>query len=141
MKTPQELNKIYDRLPKEKVKLNATRVELGIADDIQKAIAANKAALGEVKAILSAFDAAKKAYLKVESEAVKAREAGRKKADNFVKLEQKTDALLTKAESAAKGLGVKRESINGFSELENIMLDLEEESSKILDFDFDLGGR
>jgi len=141
MKTPKEINKIYDRLPKEKVELNAKRVELGVADDIKKSIASNKAALGEVKAILSAFEAAKKTYLKAESEAVKAREAGRKKADKFVKLDQKTGTVLGKAETAAKSLGVKAKAIDGFDELENIMLDLEEESSKILDFDFDLGGR
>ena len=140
MKTPKEINKIYDRLPKEKVELNATRVELGIADDIKKSIAANKAALGEIKAILSAFEAAKKTYLKAESEAVKAREAGRKKADKYDKLEQKTDQLLNKAEAAAKGLGVKRDSIDGFSELDNLQIDLQDEASKILDFDFDLGG-
>ena len=140
MKTPKEINKIYDRLPKQKVELNATRVELGIADDIKKSIAANKAALGEIKAILSAFEAAKKTYLKAESEAVKAREAGRKKADKFNKIDQQSLAILGKAATAAKSLGVKATSIDGWDELDNLQLDLEQESSKILDFDFDLGG-
>ena len=141
MKTPQELNKIYDRLPKEKVKLNATRVELGIADDIQKAIAANKAALGEVKKVLSAFDAAKKAYLKAESDAIKVRTSGQKLGDKYEKLGLKGSTLLDKAEKAAKGLGVKRESIAGFTELEKIADDVFMGSLDILDFDFDLGGR
>ena len=34
MKTPKELNKIYDKLPKDKVEL--AKVELGIVDDLGK---------------------------------------------------------------------------------------------------------
>lgn len=140
MKTPKEINKIYDRLPKQKVELNATRVELGIADDIKKSIGVNKTALSEVKAIMSAFEAAKKTYLKAEADAVKAKAAGRKKAEKFIKLDQKTDQLLAKAEAAAKGLGVKREAIDGFTELEDVSQELLFQADKILDFDFDLGG-
>ena len=37
MKTPQELKKIFDRLPKEKIELKGAKLELGIIDDLEKA--------------------------------------------------------------------------------------------------------
>lgn len=140
MKTPKEISKIYDRLPKQKVELNARRVELGIADDIKKSIAVNKAALDEVKNLEAIAEAAKKTYLKAEAEAVKVRTSTAKKADKYNKLEQKTDQLLAKAEAAAKGLGVKREAIDGFTELEDISIKLAMQTNNLNNFDFDLGG-
>ncbi len=36
MKTPQELDKIYNRLPKEKTELKSVKVKLSIMDDIEE---------------------------------------------------------------------------------------------------------
>ena len=37
MKTPQELQSIFDKFPKEKIELKAERVELALVDDLEKA--------------------------------------------------------------------------------------------------------
>jgi|TARA_R110000803_G_scaffold194999_1_gene258180 hypothetical protein len=140
MKTPKEISKIYDRLPKQKVELNAIRVELGIADDIKKSIAVNKAALDEVKKLEAIAEAAKKTYLKAEADAIKVRTDTAKKADKYNKLEDKTGQLLSKAEAAAKGLGVKPQAIDGFTELEDITIELGMQTNNLNNFDFDLGG-
>tara|TARA_R110001592_G_scaffold61076_1_gene185964 strand:+ start:71 stop:475 length:405 start_codon:yes stop_codon:yes gene_type:complete len=37
MKTPQELQSIFDKFPKEKIELKGAKLELGIIDDLEKA--------------------------------------------------------------------------------------------------------
>ena len=58
MKTPNELKKIYNRLPKDKTEL--AKVELGIVDDLGKAMSNLEKAVVDEKEYIKAVDAINK---------------------------------------------------------------------------------
>ena len=122
-----------------KTELSSKRIELGITDDIQKSISTNKQAIGEVKAIISEFEDAKKAFQKAEADALKVKNSADKKAQKFEKLDAATDKLIARASNAAKALGVNTNDIDGFKELESVSLELAMEANQILNFNFNLG--
>ena len=117
-----------------KTELSSKRIELGITDDIQKSISTNKQAIGEVKAIISEFEDAKKAFQKAEADALKVKNSADKKAQKFEKLDAATDKLIARASNAAKALGVNTNDIDGFKELESVSLELAMEANQILNF-------
>ena len=126
MKTPQELQRIFDRLPKEKVELE--KVELGIIDDLatqtsklEKASVADKDFNQLVKENNSEVKEIVKQIEKAESSRNKLMDKGEKMVNQNNDLFNKVDDILNKAKNAAKDLGVKPESITNFKKAEGLM--------------------
>ena len=129
MKTPQELKKIFDRLPKEKVELE--KVELGIIDDLatqmsklEKASVADKDFNQLVKENNSQVKEIVKQIEKAEGSRNKLMDKGEKMVNQNNDLFDKVDDILNKARNAAKELGVKPESITNFKKAEALINNL-----------------
>ena len=104
MKTPKEINKIYDRLPKEKVELNAKRVELGIADRVNDWL---KSFDGEYKKLDNLMDAYYKKIFSLQKEFAPISKLYTN-FDNTIKTLKKNNDAYAKA---AKELGVKQNEL------------------------------
>ena len=131
MKTPNELNKIYNRLPKEKIELSKVelkRIELGIVDDLgkamsnlEKAVVAEKELKKEIDTINKTSKSLIKEIQKVEGLRNKVEEKGEKIVKQSDSVFDQVDNIMEKARNAAKELGVKPESIANFKKAEGLM--------------------
>jgi len=126
MKTPKELNKIYDRLPKDKVEL--AKVELGIVDDLGKLMTKlekSNVDEKEYQKFIKEFNKKQtvivKEIQKLETAKDKLEENGQKMLNQNNDIFDKVDNLLDKARKAAKELGVKPDSIANFKKAEGLM--------------------
>jgi len=126
MKTPKELNKIYDKLPKDKVEL--AKVELGIVDDLSKLMTKlEKSNVDdkEYQKVIKEFNKKQtvivKEIQKLETAKDKLEEKGQKMLNQNNDIFDKVDNLLDKARKAAKELGVKPDSIANFKKAEGLM--------------------
>jgi len=106
-------------------KLASERVELGIAQDIQKSIANAKNKIKDVAAAQKKYDAALKEVEEAESKALDVREEGKDVFDIGMAIRE--DAL-----DAAKDLGLDAKGIKGFSELDKILDVLEKDFQSLL---------
>ena len=104
MKTPKEINKIYDRLPKEKVELNATKVELGIADRVNDVL---KSFDGEYKKLDNLMDAYYKKIFSLQKEFAPISKLYTEFDSTIKTLKKDNDAYA----KAAKELGVKQNEL------------------------------
>lgn len=126
MKTPNELNKIYNRLPKDKTEL--AKVELGIVDDLGKAMSKLEKSVvsdKEFEKSITEFNKKQNALVKeiqkMESAKDKLRMKGQKMLNQNNDIFDRVDGLLDKAKNAAKELGVKPESITNYKKAESLI--------------------
>ena len=126
MKTPKELNNIYDKLPKDKVEL--AKVELGIVDDLGKLMTKlekSNVDEKEYQKFIKEFNKKQtvivKEIQKLETAKDKLEENGQKMLNQNNDIFDKVDNLLDKARKAAKELGVKPDSIANFKKAEGLM--------------------
>lgn len=126
MKTPKELNNIYDKLPKDKVEL--AKVELGIVDDLGKLMTKlekSNVDEKEYQKVIKEFNKKQtvivKEIQKLETAKDKLEENGQKMLNQNNDIFDKVDNLLDKARKAAKELGVKPDSIANFKKAEGLM--------------------
>ena len=132
MKTPKELNKIYNRLPKEKIELSKVelkRIELGIVDDIQKMADTINAEISGLKEKQKQVQAFRKELTGMYKTGEKIETVSKKNISAADKLYDKGAKLIDKAEQAAKDLGVDFNSIKGFPSFDKAVGDLEVEYS------------
>jgi len=132
MKTPNELNKIYDRLPKEKIELSKVelkRIELGIVDDIQKMADKINAEISGLKEKQKQVQAFRKELTGMYKTGEKIETVSKKSISAADKLYDQGAKLIDKAEQAAKDLGVDFRSIKGFPAFDKAVGDLESEYS------------
>jgi len=126
------IEKVYSKLPK--TELATQKVELGVADDISKAVTDAKTVLKELKDSNAKTSAADKALVqtiksaikeanKIDDKDAKLRSAAGKKTMKYAN-------VLDKAEKAAKDLGVQPTGIAGFLELEKLYVDIEDEADE-----------
>jgi len=126
------IDKVYSKLPK--TELATQKVELGVADNISKAVSDGKTLLKELKDSNAKLASADKNLVQSIKSAVKEAD---KIADKDIKLRSaagkktmKYANVLEKAENAAKDLGVQPTAIDGFLELEKLYVDIEDEVSE-----------
>tara|TARA_R110002012_G_scaffold316722_1_gene531993 strand:+ start:396 stop:830 length:435 start_codon:yes stop_codon:yes gene_type:complete len=126
MKTPNELKKIYNRLPKDKTEL--AKVELGIVDDLGKAMSKLEKSVvsdKEFEKSITEFNKKQNALVKeiqkMESAKDKLRMKGQKMLNQNNDIFDRVDGLLDKAKNAAKELGVKPESITNYKKAESLI--------------------
>jgi len=129
MKTPNELNKIYNRLPKDKTEL--AKVELGIVDDLGKAMSKLEKSVvsdKEFEKSITEFNKKQNALVKeiqkMESAKDKLEEKGQKMLNQNNDIFDRVDGILDKAKNAAKELGVKPESITNYKKAESLISEL-----------------
>ena len=134
------LQTIYNKLNSvEKTELETHKVELGIADDIQKAKGNIETAIKEANAILKEFEKAKSEFEKAEKVALKVRSTASPKGKRLEKMAENVYKTTSKAEKAAEGLGVNPSAIKGYNELDSLAGDLGSLADDIERFDFNLG--
>ena len=126
MKTPQDLNKIYNKLPMDKTEL--TKVELSIASDLdssvsklEKAVAAEKQWNAAVKSNNASTKEIIKQVQKAENERNKLMNSGEKIDQQSIDLHEVANDLLMKADKAAKELGVKPDGIGSYKKVDALM--------------------
>ena len=110
MKTPQELKKIFDRLPKEKLELE--KVELGIADDLKK----------RNKDLLQAVKKADSSWKKYQDYLVGADKPFSKMIDAYNDLDgsiQPSDDIAKRYLKAGKELGVDLKNSKEYQNIES----------------------
>ena len=119
MKTPQELQRIFDRLPKEKVELE--KVELGSLDEIEDSIKIFKNVAQLESNVVTSIAKALQEYKSVVG-----------KAEKIVSISEK---LTNKVKSQAKELGVDPKEIGKYNVLQNFIKsqnDIEQRYKKAL---------
>ena len=134
MKTPKELDKIYNRLPKDKTEL--AKVELGIVDDIAQAISNLE---NQFKQLSDAERKQFNAVVEIRksiSEAKKIDNKSKSLANKSESIADKSAKLITKARQAAKDLGVKDSDIKGLKQLFNTIDNMDQKIEEIRNFQF-----
>ena len=135
MNTPKELQKIYNKLPKEKVELK--KVQLGIVDDVSAKLKQVKQELSNLNNIEKELNTGKKEFIALQKKMLKMEDSAKNKAEKAEKLSGSAATLVNKAYKAANDLGVKPTDIPGVKDLENFGIDLELKSVDIDNFKFD----
>ena len=135
MNTPKELEKIYNKLPKEKVELE--KVQLGIVDDVSAKLKQVKQELSNLNNIEKELNTGKKEFIALQKKMLKMEDSAKNKAEKAEKLSGSVATLVNKAYKAANDLGVKPADIPGVKDLENFGIDLELKSVDIDNFKFD----
>jgi len=135
MNTPKELEKIYNKLPKEKVELE--KVQLGIVDDVSAKLKQVKQELSNLNNIEKELNTGKKEFIALQKKMLKMEDSAKNKAEKAEKLSGSAATLVNKAYKAANDLGVKPTDIPGVKDLENFGIDLELKSVDIDNFQFD----
>lgn len=124
------LEKIYNKLPKDKTLLKAElrKVELALADDIKGVISELKAKRDQLKKAEKAGLEFRKRMDGIYKEGGKLEKVLEKQRVSGMKLVNKTIKLAEKAEKAAKDLGVDPNNIGGYKELDSLGADVEIDS-------------
>ena len=131
MNTPQELQRIFDRLPKEKVELTIHKVALGLVDDIQNLvddIEGDVKEAGKLRKVLEKESAA--AYSIVEKVKKMIPEV-KDYISNLKSWAPDIKALKTKIKSAAADLGVKPDDIKNYDLLDIVQDMALEEAAEV----------
>jgi DNA repair ATPase RecN len=132
MNTNKRLNDILNKFPK-KTELN--KIELSVADDLQKALADAKIMMDNIEKFISdikadnqlndALDKEIKARIKTSMKLLNSTDSFEKKIQSA---SDNLENALFKADNAAKELGVKPEAINGFKEADRLSSKLMKET-------------
>ena len=126
MKTPQELQSIFDKFPLDKVELE--KVQLGVADDLaklqsklEKAVANEKEYFQEVKEVNKATKEVVKLIRKQETARNKAMDKGDKLQKQNEEIWSNADDVVMKAAMAAKELGIKPDAIPNYKKADGLL--------------------
>tara|TARA_Y100001972_G_C7652551_1_gene328225 strand:- start:1215 stop:1631 length:417 start_codon:yes stop_codon:yes gene_type:complete len=125
------LNRLYKT---EGVELKSEKVELGLADDIQKRLSDAKAKTAKMESLLKEVKDSYSTIEELEKKVKKVFVSAEKEAQKANSFYNKTEAFLAKAETKAKDLGVPTSAIKGFDDLENANLDVFEVATDIVRF-------
>ena len=124
------LQNVYDRLS-DKTELAKHEVQLGVVEDIAKALADAKVILSALitdKTILSNADKAIAVASANADKLVQTSEKNVQKASTFL---PKIGTILDKADVAAKGLGLDSKGITGYTELDKIYFTIEKAEKEV----------
>ena len=112
MKTPNELNKIYDRLPKEKIELS--KVELGLVDDLKELVTDAKRIISLQEDGFKWGEKAEEEFKAVKKIVSDAEGITRGAIKQAAKLKTKSQPIFNKIEVSSKELGVNPNEIQGY---------------------------
>ena len=121
-----EIQKVFNKLPEDKVELE--KVQLGVVDDLGKLISKLEKAVAAEKGYYQAVKESnklEKEAMKIADKASIRREKLWEKGDKLQKenevLQDQVFSLLTKAETAAKELGMKPDKIPNFKKADSLI--------------------
>jgi len=117
------------------------KIEMGIVEDIQKAMNDAKRAISTMDGAIQKMEAADKAFLAAESKADAASDAANKSASNAVKAQIKIGNVLEKADKAAKALGVAPNLVQGYTEVDKMYDTIESKIKEVNSFDWEVAKR
>lgn len=101
------------------VELKAEKIELGLADDIQKKLSDARNQKSKMESLLKEVKDSYSTIEELENKVKKVFSSAEKEAQKVRKLWAKTQAFLDKAETKAKDLGVSTSAIKGYDDLDS----------------------
>tara|TARA_R110000824_G_C14745725_1_gene627974 strand:+ start:43 stop:462 length:420 start_codon:yes stop_codon:yes gene_type:complete len=116
------------------VELKSEKIELGLADDIQKKLSDAKAKTAKMESLLKEVKDSYSTIEELEKKVKKVFVAAEKEAAKIEGFADKTQAFLDKAETKAKDLGVPTSAIKGYDDLDNANFDALDASQEIIRF-------
>jgi|SaaInlStandDraft_1057018.scaffolds.fasta_scaffold12440_4 hypothetical protein len=140
MKTPNELKKIYNRLPKDKTELGNHKVELGFIDDAKQILSNVKNSKQILSDVELASKQASKEYVNLKIRIEKVKDTfktvigAESDINKIEKISSKGDKVLKDIQKGANALGVKPTEIKEYNQLFDAVFDLAEESNKARKF-------
>ena len=117
------------------------QIEMGIVEDIQKAMNNAKSAISAMDGAIQKMEAADKAFLAVESKADAASDVANKSASNALKAQTQIGNVLEKADKAAKALGVAPNLVQGYTEVDKMYDTIEAKRKEVFSFDWEVAKR
>jgi ABC-type transporter Mla subunit MlaD len=124
------LKTIYDKLG-DKTELAKHEVQLGVVEDISKALAEANAILKVLIADKPILANADKAIAVASANADKLVQASEKNVQKASAFLPKIGTILDKADAAAKGLGLDSKGITGYTELDKIYFAIEKAEKEV----------
>ena len=124
------LKTIYDKLG-DKTELAKHEIQLGVVEDISKALAEANAILKVLIADKPILANADKAIAVASANADKAAQASEKNVQKASAFLPKIGTILDKADAAAKGLGLDSKGITGYAELDKIYFAIEKAEKEV----------
>tara|TARA_R110001599_G_scaffold116401_4_gene284027 strand:+ start:13 stop:432 length:420 start_codon:yes stop_codon:yes gene_type:complete len=116
------------------VELKAEKIELGLADDIQKKLSDAKAKTAKMESLLKEVKDSYSTIEELEKKVKKVFVAAEKEAAKADSFYNKTQAFLDKAETKAKDLGVPTSAIKGYDDLGSAANDVFDTADDIIRF-------
>ena len=117
------------------------QIEMGIVEDIQKAMNNAKSAISAMDGAIQKMEAADKAFLAAESKADAASDVANKSASNALKAQTQIGNVLEKADKAAKALGVAPNLVQGYTEVDKMYDTIEAKRKEVFSFDWEVAKR
>jgi hypothetical protein len=117
------------------------KIEMGIVEDIQKAMNNAKSAISAMDGAIQKMEAADKAFLAAESKADAASDVANKSASNALKAQTQIGNVLEKADKAAKALGVAPNLVQGYTEVDKMYDTIEAKRKEVFSFDWEVAKR
>ena len=116
------------------VELKAEKIELGLADDIQKKLSDAKAKTAKMESLLKEVKDSYSTIEELEKKVKKVFVAAEKEAAKADSFYNKTQAFLDKAETKAKDLGEPTSAIKGYDDLGSAANDVFDTADDIIRF-------
>jgi len=131
MNTPKELQKIYNRLPKEKVDLSTHKVALSITGDIKKALGQSKSLDSKGSKQEDKLINLGEKVTEIKNKYFDAADASKALLSQMDDSSKESVKLIEKAEEAAKTLGVNASDIEGYFDLKDSISNLNQGSERL----------
>ena len=139
MNIQSNLKNILDKFPKDEVKLESHKVELGLAQDLQNVAKTMSKTLDTANKVVDASIKVNVALKKVEKDSRFYNKYASITYENVTQDLKYLKTLMDKASSMAKELGVQEEDIDGYKKASDLFLDLKNAAKRMttntLDFD------
>tara|TARA_R110000824_G_scaffold372999_1_gene563230 strand:+ start:246 stop:668 length:423 start_codon:yes stop_codon:yes gene_type:complete len=139
MNIQSNLKNILDKFPKDEVKLESHKVELGLAQDLQNVAKTMSKTLDTANKVVDASIKVNVALKKVEKDSMFYNKNASITYEKVTQDLKYLKILMDKASSMAKELGVQEEDIDGYKKASDLFLDLKNAAKRMttntLDFD------
>ena len=139
MNIQSNLKNILDKFPKDEVKLESHKVELGLAQDLQNVAKTMSKTLDTANKVVDASIKVNVALKKVEKDSRFYNKYASITYEDITQNLKNLKTLMDKASTMSKELGVQEEDIDGYKKASDLFLDLKNASKRMitntLDFD------
>tara|TARA_R110001606_G_scaffold395147_1_gene566801 strand:+ start:551 stop:1012 length:462 start_codon:yes stop_codon:yes gene_type:complete len=134
MNTPKELEKIYNKLPKEKVELAVHKVELNLIEDINKLSGEIQDEIDYGDELINKMDSKLVAVRNEIDELTEIKEESKGQVDNLKSMAADVKSIDAKVKDAAAALGVKPSDVKGYDFIQSQLKDANEKAKEVAFF-------